>query len=72
MPMTSTKGTTGWIAGSRPGLEVKDWGEGNWASALSRIALETKSALVFIVLKRRPHPSTEYGPGSPEAASTLT
>ena len=39
-----------WVvcAGSRPGLEVKDWGEGNWASALSRIALETKAAFVFL------------------------
>ena len=39
-----------WVvcAGSRPGLEVKDWGEGNWAAALSRIASETRAAFVFI------------------------
>jgi ADP-heptose:LPS heptosyltransferase len=39
-----------WVvcAGSRPGLEVKDWGEGNWAAALSRIASETNVAFVFI------------------------
>jgi ADP-heptose:LPS heptosyltransferase len=39
-----------WVvcAGSRPGLEVKEWGEGNWAAALSRIASETKVAFVFV------------------------
>jgi ADP-heptose:LPS heptosyltransferase len=39
-----------WVvcAGSRPGLEVKDWGEANWAAALSRIASETKSAFLFL------------------------
>jgi ADP-heptose:LPS heptosyltransferase len=39
-----------WVvcAGSRPGLEVKDWGEANWAGALSQIALETQAAFVFI------------------------
>ena len=39
-----------WVvcAGSRPGLEIKDWGEENWASALSRIASETSAAFVFI------------------------
>jgi ADP-heptose:LPS heptosyltransferase len=41
---------TYWVvcAGSRPGLEVKDWGEGNWAAALSRIALETESPFVLL------------------------
>jgi ADP-heptose:LPS heptosyltransferase len=39
-----------WVvcAGSRPGLEVKDWGEANWAVALSRIASETKSDFLFL------------------------
>jgi ADP-heptose:LPS heptosyltransferase len=39
-----------WVvcAGSRPGLEVKDWGERNWASALSRIAVETEGAFAFL------------------------
>ena len=39
-----------WVvcAGSRPGLEVKDWGEGNWSAALSRIASETQAAFVFL------------------------
>jgi ADP-heptose:LPS heptosyltransferase len=39
-----------WVvcAGSRQGLEVKDWGEANWGAALSRIALETKAPFVFL------------------------
>jgi len=39
-----------WVvcAGSRPGLEIKDWGETNWVAALSRIALETRLPFVFL------------------------
>ena len=39
-----------WVvcAGSRPGLEVKDWGEANWVEALSRIASETKATFCFL------------------------
>ncbi len=39
-----------WVvcAGSRPGLEIKDWGEANWIAALGQIALETKAPFVFL------------------------
>ena len=39
-----------WVvcAGSRRGLEIKDWGEANWIAALSQIALETKVPFVFL------------------------
>jgi ADP-heptose:LPS heptosyltransferase len=39
-----------WVvsAGSRRGLEIKDWGEGNWIAALGQIALETNAPLVFL------------------------
>jgi ADP-heptose:LPS heptosyltransferase len=39
-----------WIvcAGARPGLEIKDWGETNWVTALTRIASETQAPFVFL------------------------
>jgi ADP-heptose:LPS heptosyltransferase len=39
-----------WVvcAGTRPGLEIKDWGEANWAKALAEIASETKAPFVFL------------------------
>ena len=39
-----------WVvcAGSRPGLEIKDWGEANWVEALTRIASETKAPFLFL------------------------
>jgi ADP-heptose:LPS heptosyltransferase len=39
-----------WVvcAGSRPGLEIKDWGEANWIAALSQIASETKAPFLFL------------------------
>jgi ADP-heptose:LPS heptosyltransferase len=39
-----------WVvcAGSRPGLEIKDWGEANWVAALSQIASETKAPFLFL------------------------
>ena len=39
-----------WVvcAGSRPGLEIKDWGEANWIAALGRIAPETKAPFLFL------------------------
>ena len=35
-------------AGSRPGLEIKDWGESNWTDALTQIALETRLPFIFL------------------------
>ncbi len=39
-----------WVVcvGSRPSLETKNWGEDNWIAALSQIASETNSALLFL------------------------
>jgi ADP-heptose:LPS heptosyltransferase len=39
-----------WVvcAGSRRGLEIKDWGEANWIAALSEIASETKAPFLFL------------------------
>ncbi len=39
-----------WVvcAGSRRGLEIKDWGEANWIAALSQIASETKAPFFFL------------------------
>ena len=39
-----------WVvcAGSRPGLEIKDWGESNWVAALGQIAPETKAPFLFL------------------------
>ncbi len=39
-----------WVvcAGARPGLEIKDWGEANWAAALARIASDTKVPFLFL------------------------
>jgi len=39
-----------WVvcAGARAGLEIKDWGEANWADALAQIASETKAPLLFL------------------------
>ncbi len=39
-----------WVvcAGSRPGLEIKDWGEANWIAALSQIASETRAPFLFL------------------------
>ena len=39
-----------WVvcAGSRPGLEIKDWGEANWIAALSQIASETQAPFLFL------------------------
>jgi ADP-heptose:LPS heptosyltransferase len=39
-----------WVvcAGSRRGLETKDWGEANWTAALGQIALETKAPFIFL------------------------
>jgi ADP-heptose:LPS heptosyltransferase len=39
-----------WVvcAGSRRGLETKDWGQANWIAALGQIALETKAPFVFL------------------------
>ena len=51
-----------WVvcAGSRPGLEIKDWGEANWADALTRIASETKAPFLFLATKPRHSQSTGY------------
>ena len=39
-----------WVvcAGSRRGLEIKDWGEANWIAALGQIASETQAPLLFL------------------------
>jgi ADP-heptose:LPS heptosyltransferase len=39
-----------WVVcvGARPGLEMKDWGEENWAKALCQIAPEAKAPLLFL------------------------
>lgn len=39
-----------WVvcAGARPGLEIKDWGEANWTTALAAIAEEVNVPLVFL------------------------
>ncbi|HEY5706501.1 MAG TPA: glycosyltransferase family 9 protein [Terrimicrobiaceae bacterium] len=39
-----------WVvcAGSRRGLEVKDWGEANWIAALSQIVSEAKAPFLFL------------------------
>ena len=39
-----------WVvcAGSRRGLEIKDWGEANWIAALGQIASETQVPLIFL------------------------
>jgi ADP-heptose:LPS heptosyltransferase len=39
-----------WVVcvGSRPGLEIKDWGEANWSQALAQIASEFRAPLVFL------------------------
>jgi ADP-heptose:LPS heptosyltransferase len=39
-----------WVvcAGSRRGLEIKDWGEANWIAALGQIASETNVPFVFL------------------------
>ena len=39
-----------WVvcAGSRRGLEIKDWGEANWIAALGQIASETQVPFLFL------------------------
>lgn len=34
--------------GNRPGLVMKDWGEGNWTSLLGRVAKEDERTLLFL------------------------